>query len=83
MMISIPLAVLSSLIVLYFLGDTLNTMTLGGLALAASPPDLGTARLVSQASGSGSILWLDWTGCGWHRPGIGQDEGQKTDGCTS
>src|SRR5207245_57455 len=33
-MISIPLAVLSSLIVLYFLGDTLNTMTLGGLALA-------------------------------------------------
>jgi len=59
MMISIPLAVLSSLIVLYFLGDTLNTMTLGGLVLAASPPDLGTARLVSQASGSGSILWLD------------------------
>ncbi len=33
-MTSIPLAVLSSLIVLYFLGDTLNTMTLGGLALA-------------------------------------------------
>jgi multidrug efflux pump subunit AcrB len=33
-MISIPLAVLSSLIALYFLGDTLNTMTLGGLALA-------------------------------------------------
>src|SRR6266404_973811 len=33
-MISIPLSVLSSLIVLYFLGDTLNTMTLGGLALA-------------------------------------------------
>ncbi len=33
-MISIPLAVQSSLIVLYFLGDTLNTMTLGGLALA-------------------------------------------------
>src|SRR3982074_2734623 len=33
-MISIPLAVLSSLIVLYFLGDTINTMTLGGLALA-------------------------------------------------
>jgi multidrug efflux pump subunit AcrB len=33
-MISIPLAVLSSLVVLYFLGDTLNTMTLGGLALA-------------------------------------------------
>src|SRR5208282_5285876 len=32
--ISIPLSVLSSLIVLYFLGDTLNTMTLGGLALA-------------------------------------------------
>jgi hypothetical protein len=28
------LSVLSSLIVLYFLGDTLNTMTLGGLALA-------------------------------------------------
>jgi multidrug efflux pump subunit AcrB len=33
-MISIPLALLSSLVVLYFLGDTLNTMTLGGLALA-------------------------------------------------
>ena len=34
-MISIPLAILSSLIVLYFFrGDTLNTMTLGGLALA-------------------------------------------------
>lgn len=33
-MISIPLAMLSSLIVLYFLGETLNTMTLGGLALA-------------------------------------------------
>jgi multidrug efflux pump subunit AcrB len=32
--ISIPLAVLTSLIVLYFLGDTINTMTLGGLALA-------------------------------------------------
>src|SRR6202047_5111026 len=34
MMISIPLAVLSSLICLSFLEDTLNTMTLGGLALA-------------------------------------------------
>jgi len=33
-MISIPLAILSSLIVLYFLGETINTMTLGGLALA-------------------------------------------------
>src|SRR5580692_4981231 len=33
-MISIPLAILSSLIVLHFLGETLNTMTLGGLALA-------------------------------------------------
>jgi multidrug efflux pump subunit AcrB len=33
-MISIPLSILSSLIVLYFLGETLNTMTLGGLALA-------------------------------------------------
>jgi multidrug efflux pump subunit AcrB len=32
--ISIPLAILSSLVVLYFLGETLNTMTLGGLALA-------------------------------------------------
>src|SRR5258708_4174527 len=30
----LPLAVLSSLTVLYFLGETLNTMTLGGLALA-------------------------------------------------
>jgi multidrug efflux pump subunit AcrB len=33
-MISIPLAILSSLVVLYLLGDTINTMTLGGLALA-------------------------------------------------
>jgi multidrug efflux pump subunit AcrB len=33
-MISIPLAILTSLVVLYFLGQTLNTMTLGGLALA-------------------------------------------------
>ena len=33
-MISIPLAILSSLVVLFFLGETLNTMTLGGLALA-------------------------------------------------
>jgi multidrug efflux pump subunit AcrB len=33
-MISIPLAILASLSVLYFLGETLNTMTLGGLALA-------------------------------------------------
>jgi multidrug efflux pump subunit AcrB len=33
-MISIPLAILSSLIALFFLGETLNTMTLGGLALA-------------------------------------------------
>ena len=33
-MISIPLAILTSLIVLYFMGETLNTMTLGGLALA-------------------------------------------------
>src|SRR6202042_2180336 len=31
---SIPLSILSSLVVLYFLGDTINTMTLGGLALA-------------------------------------------------
>ncbi|HEY2534995.1 MAG TPA: efflux RND transporter permease subunit [Xanthobacteraceae bacterium] len=33
-MISIPLAILSSLVALYFLGHTINTMTLGGLALA-------------------------------------------------
>jgi multidrug efflux pump subunit AcrB len=33
-MISIPLSILTSLVVLYFLGDTINTMTLGGLALA-------------------------------------------------
>ena len=35
-MISIPLAILTSLVVLYFMGETLNTMTLGGLALAVS-----------------------------------------------
>src|SRR6202166_4281989 len=33
-MISIPLAILTSLVVLYFPGETINTMTLGGLALA-------------------------------------------------
>src|SRR2546430_12867366 len=33
-MISTPLAMLPSLVVLYFLGETINTMTLGGLALA-------------------------------------------------
>jgi multidrug efflux pump subunit AcrB len=33
-MISIPLSILASIVVLFFLGDTLNTMTLGGLALA-------------------------------------------------
>jgi len=33
-MIAIPLSILSSLVVLYFLGETINTMTLGGLALA-------------------------------------------------
>src|SRR6476646_10115870 len=33
-MISIPLSILTSVVVLYFLGHTLNTMTLGGLALA-------------------------------------------------
>jgi multidrug efflux pump subunit AcrB len=33
-MVSIPLAILSSLVVLYFLGETINTLTLGGLALA-------------------------------------------------
>jgi multidrug efflux pump subunit AcrB len=32
--ISIPLSILSSIIVLHALGETLNTMTLGGLALA-------------------------------------------------
>src|SRR5580658_7871605 len=33
-LISIPLSILTSIVVLYFLGDTLNTMTLGGMALA-------------------------------------------------
>ena len=33
-MISIPLSILTSIVVLYFIGHTLNTMTLGGLALA-------------------------------------------------
>jgi multidrug efflux pump subunit AcrB len=33
-MVSIPLSILTSLIVLHFLGHTLNTMTLGGMALA-------------------------------------------------
>jgi multidrug efflux pump subunit AcrB len=33
-MISIPLSILVSIIVLYFIGETLNVMTLGGMALA-------------------------------------------------
>ena len=33
-MTAIPLSILTSIVVLYFLGETLNTMTLGGLALA-------------------------------------------------
>src|SRR5271166_3274238 len=33
-LISIPLSILTSIVVLYFLGDTLNIMTLGGMALA-------------------------------------------------
>src|ERR1700720_2760235 len=32
--ISIPLSILTSIVVLYFLGHTINTMTLGGMALA-------------------------------------------------
>jgi multidrug efflux pump subunit AcrB len=33
-LISIPLSILSSIVILYFMGHTLNTMTLGGMALA-------------------------------------------------
>jgi multidrug efflux pump subunit AcrB len=33
-MVSIPLSILTSIVVLHFLGETINTMTLGGLALA-------------------------------------------------
>jgi multidrug efflux pump subunit AcrB len=33
-LVSIPLSILTSIVVLYFLGYTLNTMTLGGMALA-------------------------------------------------
>ena len=33
-LISISLSILTSIVVLYFLGETLNTMTLGGMALA-------------------------------------------------
>jgi multidrug efflux pump subunit AcrB len=33
-MISIPLSIMVSIIVLYFIGETLNVMTLGGMALA-------------------------------------------------
>jgi multidrug efflux pump subunit AcrB len=33
-LISIPLSILTSIAILYFMGHTLNTMTLGGLALA-------------------------------------------------
>src|SRR5947209_6011185 len=33
-LISIPLSILTSIVILYFIGHTLNTMTLGGMALA-------------------------------------------------
>ena len=33
-LISIPLSILTSIVALFFLGETLNTMTLGGMALA-------------------------------------------------
>jgi multidrug efflux pump subunit AcrB len=33
-LISIPLSILTSIVVLHFMGHTLNTMTLGGMALA-------------------------------------------------
>src|ERR1700751_3499692 len=33
-LISIPLSILTSIVVLYFMGHTLNTLTLGGMALA-------------------------------------------------
>jgi multidrug efflux pump subunit AcrB len=33
-LISIPLSILTSIVILFFLGETLNTMTLGGMALA-------------------------------------------------
>src|ERR1700720_2661358 len=33
-LISIPLSILTSVVILYFMGHTLNTMTLGGMALA-------------------------------------------------
>jgi multidrug efflux pump subunit AcrB len=32
--VSIPLSILTSIVILYFMGHTLNTMTLGGMALA-------------------------------------------------
>jgi multidrug efflux pump subunit AcrB len=33
-LVSIPLSILTSIVILHFLGDTLNTMTLGGMVLA-------------------------------------------------
>jgi multidrug efflux pump subunit AcrB len=33
-LVSIPLSILTSIVLLHFMGDTLNTMTLGGMALA-------------------------------------------------
>jgi drug/metabolite transporter (DMT)-like permease len=35
-MVSIPLSIFTSIVALYFMGETLNTMTLCGLALYAS-----------------------------------------------
>ena len=66
-MISIPLAMLTSLVVLYFLGETINTMTLGGLALAVGIPGrrfdgddrehLSPARRRKDAAAAGDAPW--------------------------
>ena len=56
-MVSIPLAMLSSLVVLYFLGETINTMTLGGLALAVGIlVDDSTVTISLRRSGLPSSL---------------------------
>ena len=51
--VSIPLSILSSLAVLSFLGHTMNTMTLGGLALAIG---ILVANIVPRAGEVGDAL---------------------------
>jgi multidrug efflux pump subunit AcrB len=71
-MVSIPLAILSSLIVLFFLGYTIDTMTLGGLALAvgilvddSTVTIENTHRLLTRGAHAAAASHA--SRLGWHR----------------